>query len=694
MINKVKLNELLVSYKRDFPNRKNELFKWKNIKKFQENWDLYAVDFASMLDKSLPPTTDSLLSASNFFPRKMIIEFARTDAEFVRAMFTNLFDEDKDVYKRISDFSNKSDIVLKNYLENTDRYYKDAPNHFQNDYVISIYLWLKYPDKYYIYKYSIVSALAKILESDYTIKKKSKNNTTKKLMETANALYDELCAELKSDKELVQMLETSLTSEYYYDNNLKTLTFDVAFYASHGFEKNKGSNEFYLEREDKNILEEDGKIDYLMNMSDARYWWINSNPNIWSFSDISIGEKQSFTFYNENGNKRRVFKNFQAIKNNDILICYETNPVKAITAISRVCDVIEDERFVIEKLETLSTPIEYAYLKEYDELENMEFFVNPYGTLLKLEKEEYYLIMDIIREENPIFKNNKNKKYDKNDFLKEVYLEEYEYETLKRVLERKKNIILIGAPGTGKTFASKRLAYSIMGEEDENRIAFVQFHQNYSYEDFVMGYKPENDGFELRNGIFYNFCKKAESEPDKEYFFIIDEINRGNLSKVFGELLMLIESDKRGKRISLAYNGLKFSVPKNLYIIGLMNTADRSLAMMDYALRRRFSFFEMKPAFDSEAFNLYQDKVDSEIFDRLIENIKELNNEIVRDNSLGKGFVIGHSYFCCIKEYSIERLSDIINYDIIPMLEEYWFDNEGRLNTWIDKLSGVLDEAK
>lgn len=284
---------------------------------------------------------------------------------------------------------------------------------------------------------------------------------------------------------------------------------------------------------------------------------------------------------------------------------------------------------------------------------------------------------------------NENK-YSKEDFLEEVFMSEEKYDRIVSVLKKKKNIILQGAPGVGKTFAAKRLAYSVMGEKDESRIELIQFHQNYSYEDFMMGYKPEGESFELKYGVFYRFCQRAANNPEKDYFFIIDEINRGNMSKIFGELLMLIENDYRGTKTTLAYNGQSFSVPKNLHIIGMMNTADRSLAMIDYALRRRFSFFDMEPGFDSEGFSKYQTKLNDETFDALISKVKELNKDITADNSLGKGFCIGHSYFCGIEECTAELLLEIIECDIIPMLSEYWFDDSGKLLHWENALRGMF----
>lgn len=229
-----------------------------------------------------------------------------------------------------------------------------------------------------------------------------------------------------------------------------------------------------------------------------------------------------------------------------------------------------------------------------------------------------------------------------------------------------------------------------MKEKDESRIEFVQFHQNYSYEDFMMGYKPVNDGFELKYGIFYRFCQKAANQPEKDFFFIIDEINRGNMSKIFGELLMLIERDYRGTKATLAYNGMTFSVPKNLYIIGMMNTADRSLAMIDYALRRRFSFFDIEPGFASAGFTKYQQSLNNDTLAVLISKVQELNKEIAADKSLGKGFCIGHSYFCGQTECTDEWMQAIVEYDILPMLSEYWFDDMNKLQRWENILRGVF----
>lgn len=282
--------------------------------------------------------------------------------------------------------------------------------------------------------------------------------------------------------------------------------------------------------------------------------------------------------------------------------------------------------------------------------------------------------------------------YTEDDFLDEVFMTEEEYSKLVGILKAKKNVILQGAPGVGKTFAAKRLAYSVMGVKDIDRVMMVQFHQSYSYEDFIMGFRPSTTGFELKKGAFYNFCKKAEIDSDNDYFFIIDEINRGNLSKIFGELFMLIENDKRGIELQLLYSDEKFAVPANVYIIGMMNTADRSLAMLDYALRRRFAFFEIKPGFETDGFREYRMSLDNDKFNKLINCVENLNSVIASDESLGEGFCIGHSYFCNLEVDKIDNecLYGIVEYELIPLLKEYWFDEPTKVKDWSNNLRSAV----
>lgn len=287
---------------------------------------------------------------------------------------------------------------------------------------------------------------------------------------------------------------------------------------------------------------------------------------------------------------------------------------------------------------------------------------------------------------------NQYEVYTEEEFLDEVFMSTATCTVLINLLKNKKNIILQGAPGVGKTFAAKRLAYAMMGMKDTSRVMMIQFHQSYSYEDFIMGYRPTNNGFELAAGPFYEFCKRASQDKENEYFFIIDEINRGNLSKIFGELLMLIEKDKRGEAIRLIYSEEPFTVPKNVYIIGMMNTADRSLAMIDYALRRRFAFFEMEPAFDLEGFEQVISLADNVKFNKLVAEVKRLNDVISKDEALGNGFRIGHSYLCTKDVVTDEWLQAVIEYELIPLINEYWFDEPDKVAEWSRKLRGVLND--
>ena len=602
MFDQFRLKDVLAQYKQSFVSTQwgNEKYKWEAVKWFQDNWDVNASDFPEMLSRSLDKTFN-LLASNNNFPKGMIVGFAKAAPEEVRAMFIALFDESQDVFERMNAFKMQSSILL-------EKYGNGAAQHYQYENAISTYLWLRYPDKYYIYKFGEVKTVSSELESDYRFKKGAYADNIRNFLR----LYDEISAALKEDTELVNLFQSQLTDTCYPDPELKTLTIDVGFYISRLYSQENaekaeaaswfpsdytpglteedwlallgddkvfttGSLEimkrmkdyggqatctqlavkygetknFYLTgstalakrviektgcpvlTDDKNenskwwpvlyigrYATKDEQGSYIWKLrdelsaaldkvdlsgielyvaaapgeEDRGYWWLNANPKIWSYSDIAVGEVQSYTLYNENGNKRRIFQNFLDAKAGDMIIGYESNPVKQIVAIGRVSAEQDGEKLFFEKVEGLTSPIDYTTLKECPELERMEYFQNPQGSLFKLTRGEYDFILDMIREENPVSTDAAIDAYTKSDFLDEVYMTEKRYENLVAVLRNKKNIILQGAPGVGKTFAARRLAWSMMGEQDDSRIEFVQFHQNYSYEDFMMGYKPVEDG--------------------------------------------------------------------------------------------------------------------------------------------------------------------------------------------------------
>lgn len=537
MIDRNVLKDVLRNYKRDLDRFewKNESYKWRAIESFEKNWDIEAPDLSAMLKRAFEKA-GNLLTSNRSFPLSMLCMYAEAAPDRLRAALRELFDEKQAYVDRV--------LRFKRFADEIHAEYRRGEHHFQSDNAISVYLWLRYPDRYCIYKFLEVKAAAEALHSGYRFKKGYSEDN----LRNAQLFYGELRDLIREDAELVDMVRAKLTAEEYPDPELVTLAQDVGFYIS-------------------------------------RYY----------------------------------------------------------TDIARNAQV--EEEAPKEQAQT-GSPVEPTA-----------------GT------------------------------YTRKDFLDEVFMSPADLDLLSRLVKRRKNVILQGAPGTGKTFAAKRLAFALMGERDESRIETVQFHQSYTYEDFIVGYKPDGTGFSLREGVFYRFCRRAEEDAGRDYYFIIDEINRGNLSRIFGELLMLIEREYRGIPMTLAAANEPFAVPENVHIIGMMNTADRSLALIDYALRRRFAFFDMAPGFDSEGFRRRQAELGSRAYDRLIESVKQLNQDIAADPTLGEGFRIGRSYFLCSKEDFDETWPEtVVRCDLLPMLREYWIDEPKKLAHWTEQLSEAVHD--
>ena len=288
--------------------------------------------------------------------------------------------------------------------------------------------------------------------------------------------------------------------------------------------------------------------------------------------------------------------------------------------------------------------------------------------------------------------------YTVNTILSEgCFLPRAKLEMALRRLEQRRNLILQGPPGTGKTWLAKRLAYALVGYQNDRLVKRFQFHPNLSYEDFIRGYRPVAGKLDLVDGPFLEVVKTAQSDLGNKYVVVIEEINRGNPAQIFGEMLTLLESDKRNADEAMALampraENERVHIPPNVYVIGTMNVADRSLALVDLALRRRFTFVDLDPTFGDpwRKWMRGQGGVEDNHLRKIEQRMTALNEAIASDHSLGKQFRVGHSYVTTPPGARIDDpvswFREVVETEIAPLLREYWFDqtktaedHEGRL---------------
>ncbi len=363
----------------------------------------------------------------------------------------------------------------------------------------------------------------------------------------------------------------------------------------------------------------------------TNYWWLTVNPRIFRFKDFDNGDLFAYSSVNEDGSDRKVHSNFLEAKKGEMVFIYESVPVGRIIGMCQIEREFENNMLCFKKLETFTEYVRRTDIEQIRDIVNIEPFRYQEGIFFKLTEDEYNAVYNVVREMNPMHTYMVYPEYKKADFMKECFFESDEYDELREVLLTRKNVVLQGPPGTGKTYIAKRLAFSIIGKKDTGKILNVQFHPNYSVDEFIEGFRPDDIGiYKYIEGCFKSFCNKARNDKDNKFFLLIDEINRGDIIKIFGDTFMLLEPDKRGKEnfVWLPASQERFYIPENLYIMGTMNIADQEQSLSDFAVRRRFSFYNIKPIFDNKDFIKFCQK--SPLKMRIIDTIKEINGMVAR----------------------------------------------------------------
>lgn len=765
-IDESKLYSLIEIFKGGFKeNFLEEKYKWEAVKHFQDNWNIDAEDFPTMLSYALSKT-GNLLAATNFFPRRMIKQYATRFPEEVRGLFEGLFNESSDLKERIDAFIAGIEYIHKQWNGN------GTLNHYQTFNAVSTYLWLRYPDKYYIYKPSVAKLMFEKLGVDIKLTPLRANAVIR-----TYELYDHISKTLYKDNEFKKILVESLADTCYSDEFMVTAAIDLGYYFKKQQKASAATLPSNLSLETKYWMYAPGE--------NASKWPRCKEQGIICIGWDEMGDLSQINTLSEcRDGLRDVYENPDSSFMNDGLAIWEFSHVM------QNGDIIYAKRGLSNIIARGIVKSEYIYDQSQEDFCHTRKVEWTHIGEWTLENIVQKTLTDITKYPDYVKKIETMITEGKNDNIQSIqYDEKYSYYI--NLLLKNKNLILNGAPGTGKTYLAKQIAAQIIFdgnvpedfEENEmfiNQYGFVQFHPSYDYTDFVEGLRPTSPnkdgsiGFERKDGIFKGFCKKTtlpetsflledsllmfkkdlvnigrlniksfrsstniqvelgekgvltvitpqsawtcsdkkmleylktrDCHPNdtytktigdyilenyhvnsssnvspSKYIFIIDEINRGEISKIFGELFFAIDPGYRGKKgkVQTQYQNLitdesdpfkdGFYIPENVYIIGTMNDIDRSVECMDFAMRRRFTFKEITAEESAKNMGVNPDRM------------KCLNNAISEIEGFNSSFHIGAAYFRGVTDY--EELWEL---KLQGLLKEYLRgmpDAEENLNT-------------
>ena len=672
------INKYITYYKNNFSKIwEDENFKWKAIKCFQDNWDINAKDFLKMLDNSFAQTYN-LLSSNQYFPLKMIKLYANYDCQKVRAMFLDLYNEDKDIIERISNFKKSSEDLCNMY---TPGY-----QHYQKENAITVYLWLKNPDKYYIFKFGEIKSVAEKLHSEYDFRKGAYENNIRNHIK----LYDLICNILQDDFELKKIFYSHLDETCYQDPYMKTLTIDFGYYVANIDSKIAIENiEVNNKLQSKNYPQLKNQILYGPPGTGKTYNTVIkaieiTNPEL--IQKDKDGNVENYELLKEKFDELKQQGQIEFVTFHQSY-SYE----EFVEGIKPELENGKELRYKLQNgifkticnnaKELLETKVKYNFNKDN---------ISVYKILIPDESLFAYCI------ENDCVAINWGNDIDISncDSQEEIIAKIPEdFESRKQCisqlnlfklwidndLKNGKDVIVVipGSMNTIKGIAKITGDYfynsDIENGHQQRKVDWIRKNINISSDNIYNSkfVSPTITGMfndKINWDTFLNLINNKNNSKSSNAVLVIDEINRGDVSKIFGELITLIEEDKRiGKEhqmtVTLPYSREPFGVPNNLYIIGTMNTADRSIALLDTALRRRFDFEEMMPKPE-----LLSENIEGVDLEQLL---TQINGRIKKDYD--RDHQIGHSYLMSVKDK--EDLERAYKNRILPLLNEYFYND-------------------